>query len=237
MFYSYLRRPSKAVKYLSSVAKAVILSRTSLRKAKRLLTVKPYTMISYPRLSALYDAALSLDRQSVPGAVVECGVCNGGSAAILATPALRDPKRHIWLFDSWEGLPEPTQYDVSCHGKRGEKGMDLGSEETVKSLLFGKIRLSQKQVHLRRGWFNDTIPIAKPDIGKIALLHLDCDWYESVKFCLDTLLDAVVDGGFVFIDDYGHWAGCKKAVDEFLAERHLRVTVVRIDYTGVFFKK
>lgn len=78
---------------------------------------------------------------------------------------------------------------------------------------------------------------SKKSIGRIALLHLDCDWYESVKFCLNELYDNVVQGGFIFIDDYGAWRGCKKAVDEFMKERNLKIGLIQIDYTGVYFQK
>lgn len=115
--------------------------------------------------------------------------------------------------------------------------MGLGYEEKVRELLFKKLKLDNKVIHLVKGWFNDTLPIHKNDIGKIALLHLDCDWYESVKICLEELYDSVIEGGFIFIDDYGHWRGCKKAVDEFIKERDLKIELVKSDYTGVYFQK
>jgi hypothetical protein len=92
-------------------------------------------------------------------------------------------------------------------------------------------------VHLVRGWFEQTIPSATPSLGPIALLHLDCDWYESVKLCLDRLYDRVVDGGFIVVDDYGHWQGCRKAIDEFRRHRGLTNELIQVDYTGMFFRK
>jgi len=115
--------------------------------------------------------------------------------------------------------------------------MALGSEEKVRELLFQKLKLSQKTIHLVKGWFKDTLPIHKKHIGAIALLHLDCDWYESVKFCLDELYDSVTPGGLIFIDDYGHWIGCKKATDEFMKKRNLEIELIKIDYTGVYLQK
>jgi len=206
-------------------------------KVKLALDVSLYTMLSYPRLSKLYEVACHLQREKINGSFVECGVWNGGSAGMVAAPARNDKNRHSWLFDSWEGLPEASEYDISYTGEQGEKGMALGLEEKVRELLFEKLKLSQGTVHLVRGWFNDTLPVYKKYIGKIALLHLDCDWYESVKFCLDELYDSVVEGGFIFLDDYGHWHGCKKAADEFMKERGLRIDLVKIDYTGVYFQK
>lgn len=208
-----------------------------IRKIKIIFAATPYTLLSYPRLSKLYETASRLEKGRINGSFVECGVRNGGSASIIAAVAKNNKSRHIWLFDSWEGLPEPSEYDISYKEERGEKGMGLGYEEKVRELLFKKLKLDNKVIHLVKGWFNDTLPIHKNDIGKIALLHLDCDWYESVKFCLEELYDSVIEGGFIFIDDYGHWGGCKKAVDEFIKERDLKIELVKIDYTGVYFQK
>jgi len=83
--------------------------------------------------------------------------------------------------------------------------------------------------------FQDTFPSVRT--GDIALLHIDADWYESVKLCLERFYDSVQPGGFVVIDDYGHWEGCKKATDEFLRNRSLDVTLTRVDYTGRYFQK
>lgn len=171
------------------------------------------------------------------GSFVECGVWNGGSAAIIAEVARNNPDRNIWLFDSWEGQPQPSKYDITYNGSPAYKGMDLGQKEKVEKLLFQKLKLSNSKIHLIKGWFWDTLPIYKKGIGKIALLHLDCDLYKSVKFCLEKLYESVIPGGVIIIDDYGHWKGAKKAVDEFIEKNKLRIKLVKIDYTGVYFQK
>lgn len=209
----------------------------NIRKINLIHAVQPYTLTTYPRLSKIYEKAVRLEREKINGSFVECGVCNGGSAGIIASVAKHNENRQIWLFDSWEGLPEPGEDDISYTGEPGQRGMCLGSKEKVKELLFKKLKLNSNKVHLIKGWFNDTIPFHKKDIGKIALLHLDCDWYESVKFCFEELYDNVVKDGFIFIDDYGHWKGCRRAVDEFIEERNLRIELIKIDYTGVYFQK
>jgi hypothetical protein len=209
----------------------------NIRKLKLIRIVQPYTMIGYRRLSKLYDKAAYLERKQINGSFVECGVHNGGSAGIISSVAKDNGKRNVWLLDSWEGLPEPAESDVSYTGVVGKGGMCLGHEEKVEELLFKNLKLDDRKIYLVKGWFKETIPLCKSDIGSIALLHLDCDWYESVKFCLDELYDNVVKNGFIFIDDYGHWEGCRRAVDEFLEERNLMVGLTKIDYTGVYFQK
>lgn len=211
--------------------------RKNMPKIKLIFLVKPYTMLSYPRLAMLYDLASNLEGRKINGSFVECGVWNGGSAGIIAAVAKRNRNRHVWLFDSWVGLPEPSERDISYNLESGRKGMALGFEEKVTELIFQKLKLDSKRIHLVKGWFIDTLPIHKKDMGTIALLHLDCDWYESIKLCLEQLYDSVVSGGFIVIDDYGYWEGCREAVDEFTESRRLKVKFIKIDYTGVYFQK
>jgi len=207
------------------------------KKSRVIRTVRPYTMLSWREISSLYDAACVLEKERIPGNIAELGVCNGGSSGAVAAVVEASGNRHIWMFDSWEGLPEPTEDDVSCLGEKGEKGICLGSEGKCRELLFQKLHLAEQRKHFEKGWFQNTVPGKKKTIGDIALLHLDGDWYESVKFGLDELYDQVVPGGFVFIDDYGYWQGARKAVDEFLVARDIQVNFHKVDTTAVFFRK
>jgi hypothetical protein len=159
---------------------------------------------------------------------VECGVARGGSGATIATALSEvDPGRRVFLFDTFEGLPEPTRENpdyeraVQCTGKcRG------GLEEV--DGLFRQLGLHNYR--LIKGMFQETLPVA--DTGEISLLHLDGDWYESTRACLENLWDRVCEGGIVQIDDYGEWQGCKKAVDEFLSERAIDAHLHYIDPTA-----
>jgi O-methyltransferase len=178
------------------------------------LRVRKYTLLSYPRLAALYDLA----RDVPPGAFVECGVYNGGSAGMIASA---DPSRDLWLFDSWQGLPEPGEIDVSATGYRREKGWDRGSEALVRELLVHKLGFRSDRLHLVRGWFEDTLAVT--DTGPIALLHLDSDWYDSISLCLRAFHPRVVAGGAVIVDDYSFWKGARTAVDEFRERHNFRV--------------
>jgi hypothetical protein len=205
---------------------------SAMRMVWLILSVKDYTAVFVPRLAALHGLCKQIDESSVPGDVVECGVYNGGSAALIASLTCRQSRRAIWLFDSFEGLPQPTDKDGAkarscvwwCHG-------DLSKVKEI----FRKLRIPASQVHIVKGWFHDTLPSV--DIQDIALLHVDADWYESVRLCLDTFYDRVRPGGFIVIDDYGHWEGCRRATDEFLARREIDVELTRVDYTGRYFQK
>jgi hypothetical protein len=208
-----------------------------LGKLKLMLAVKPYTMLTYARLSKIHDLASELEARGIEGAFVECGVWNGGSAGIMAAIARDNTERHLWLFDSWEGMPEPGPWDVSAQGQSPEKGMARGSEETVADLVLRKVGLERGRMHPMKGWFEETIPAAADGIGRVALLHLDCDWYQSVKIALNQLYDRVVAGGYIVIDDYGWWHGCARAVDEFSRDRKLKFDLRRVDDSAVFFRK
>ncbi len=190
---------------------------------KLIPAVKPYTILDSPRLNNLYGVTLYLEEEGIDGSFVECGTMNGGSAGLMASIG---KDRQIWLFDSWQGLPEPTKYDVKLSGEKGNKGRARGSREKVEELLFDKLRLNGGRVHLVEGWFEDTITSHIDKIGKIALLHLDCDYYESVKLCLESLYDSVVENGLIIVDDYVDWKGCRKAVDEFIAGANIRMKMV-----------
>lgn len=203
-------------------------------KQERIRRVKSHTLLHYPRLSALHDAARALDAEGVPGAFVECGVWNGGSAGLLAQSA---PDRALWLFDSWQGQPPPGADDVSHQGSRGRAHMFRASRARVERLLFQRLGVARDRVHLVEGWYEDTLPARRAEIPRIALLHLDCDWYASVRLALESFWDALVPGGALFVDDYGYWRGCRRAVDEFFAARGERPQWTALDASAVWWRR
>jgi predicted O-methyltransferase YrrM len=197
-------------------------------------TVRPYTMSGNARLRGLYEAVRHAVARDVPGAVVECGTARGGSAALmgLALERLGDD-RELWVFDTFEGIPPPTAADPDEAIARLYTGQFRGELAEVRA-LFERLGIMSR-THLIKGLFQDTVPTTI--VHPIAVLHLDGDWYESVKVCLDNLYDRVSRGGVIQIDDYGHWEGARKAVDEFLHSRGLRPRLRVLDYTGrQFFK-
>jgi hypothetical protein len=209
--------------------------------------VYPYTMVTYKKLSNIYDLSKLVEKEKMEGAFVECGVWKGGCAAVAAFNAKEaKSNRKIWLFDSFEGLPEPTKEDgivakeYSDNKAEGKlKAIDrcVGPIEDVKKIFFDVLKINPEDVVIKKGWFQNTLPVEKNKIGPIAILRLDGDWYESTKCCLDNLYDNVVSGGYVVEDDYGHWEGSRKAIDEFLKRKGLSPIIVKIDYAGIYFKK
>jgi hypothetical protein len=141
------------------------------------------------------------------------------------------------MFDSWEGVPAPTEHDIMYDGQLGQAGWWAAPRRRAEEITFDVMKLGHDRVQLVQGWFDQTLPEAKEALGDIALLHVDADWYESVKTCFEELYDRVVEGGVIVVDDYGCWKGCKKAVDEFIAGRPESFQLVPVDWTAVFFRK
>jgi predicted O-methyltransferase YrrM len=184
---------------------------TRLRLFRR---VAQHTKVSREKLNRLCELARRIEREMVPGAIVECGVYKGGGAAVMT--ACASAARDVFLFDSFEGLPPPGARDGELARSRYAEGWCAGSEDEVRA-LFERLGLFGPRVHLVKGWFRDTFP--RTTVGSIALLHVDADWYDSVRLCLERFWDDLAPGGFVVFDDYGRWEGCTQAVDEFLAAR------------------
>jgi hypothetical protein len=212
-------------------------------RAAAIIEVMPYSLVGTGGLEATYDAVASIEEGSITGALVECGVAQGGSAALMATTSATYGKhRPVWLFDSYEGLPDPTAEDF-VEGKTGRhvrplpRGSCLGTYEEVDALLFSKFHLDRRDIHMVKGWFQDTLVEQREAIGAIALLRIDGDWYDSVKCCLEALYDQVVAAGYVIIDDYSSCYGAQRAVDEFLANRNLHVQLVPDGRGGCTFIK
>lgn len=190
-----------------------------------------YTMLGCRRGRYLYELADEAVRRDVPGALVDRGVWNGGSTALLSAGA---PQREVWAFDSFEGLPEPSAAELDGVDAAAFTGDCLGAEENLR-LVVGQ-HGSPGRLNIRKGWFEHTLVPAAPEIGPIAVLHADGDWYESILTTLDALYDQVSTGGFVAIDDYFVWEGARKATDEFRASHRITAPLVKRE-AGVYWCK
>jgi len=173
-------------------------------------TVFPYTQVHPIRQQNLVRIGRDIDTRRVPGAVVECGVLDGGTAALMG---FATKQRSIHLFDSWEGLPGISEKD-------GEAGMwagDVVGSPRRATAIFKALGVNLDRVIFHKGWFNETFQ--KAWIPEIALLHVDADFYDSVRLALETWEPFVSPGGYIQIDDYSSFIGCRRAVDEYLAGR------------------
>ncbi len=204
---------------------------------------RPFTMTSPERIVALIRALEYICKNEIEGDIVECGVWKGGSAMIAAETLinLNSKNRNIYLYDTFEGMSEPTEKDVSFFGKKARQMMTEQDKnnsfsvwcysplDEVKRNLYSTNYPAEKLKFIA-GKVEDTIPENIPQ--KIALLRLDTDWYESTIHELKHLFPLLSQYGVLIIDDYGHWQGCRKAVDEYISDNKIRIFLSRIDYTG-----
>jgi O-methyltransferase len=211
--------------------------------------VRRHTLSSAQRVAALCDSVEYISREGIEGDFAECGVWKGGSmmAAALTLKRLGDTDRDLYLFDTYSGMAEPTEedapspYDGYSPYKRWKRnkdksGVDDGgsgwaaiSVESVRAAMLST-GYPAERIHLVKGLVEDTIPEQAPD--KLALLRLDTDWYASTKHELEQLYPRLTETGVLIVDDYGHYEGARKAVDEYFEGTGQRVLLNRIDYTG-----
>jgi O-methyltransferase len=208
----------------------------------------PYTMTGELRLQSLVDAVRYCVRRGIPGSFAECGVWRGGSvlAMILALQDEPVEERDIYLYDTFEGMTAPTEHDVSPLDPPALETWEIAeqsderawkelfapehfNEETVRRTLL-ETGYPAERLHFVSGRVEDTLPASGP--GPLALLRLDTDWYESTRHEMEHLYPLLAPGGVLIIDDYGHWEGARRAVEEYFEAHGSPLLLSRIDYTG-----
>ena len=202
-----------------------------------------FTMTDTPRLVGLVQAIQYVVSAQVPGAIVECGVWRGGSMMVAARTlvGLGCGDRDLYLYDTFAGMPAPTDRDRSFRGEDARHlfaqqvqqsgGSDWcfsGLEEVQRNLA--STGYSPERLHFVEGRVEDTIPARVPE--RIALLRLDTDWYESTRHEFEHLYPRLVPGGVLILDDYGHWQGARQATDEYFQALGVRPLLTCLGYTG-----
>jgi O-methyltransferase len=222
---------------------------SSLEPADRAIVERalPYTMTGVARLQALVDGVRYCVDRGVPGAFAECGVWLGGSvlAMVLTLQELGETDRDLYLYDTFEGMTKPGDEDVSDYhppaletwsaaAARDQRAWPelfdpaIFSEERVRETVLSS-GYPESRVHLVRGPVQQTVPANAPE--ELALLRLDTDWYESTLHELEHMYPLLADGGVLIVDDYGHWKGSRRAVDEYFSTRS-PLLLNRIDYAA-----
>lgn len=209
---------------------------------KLLSVIRPYTLLSESRLFSLYTLAKQICLDDIPGDFVECGTCRGGSAALLAFAIKRYSLRPrlLYGFDTFEGMPEPSDVDKHNGIAANDTGLGVGALKAPISegldLVCRALDVTDIVVPVQ-GLFSDTLPQYKSKIGDIAFLHADGDWYSSTMDVFNNLFPQVVNDGIIQIDNYGFWEGCRKAIHEFERSQGMAFPLRQIDDTGVWFRK
>ncbi len=205
--------------------------------------VQTETMTSPERIFGLVEATKYIVANNIPGDIVECGVWRGGSvmAIIHVLEEMHSADKSIYLYDTFDGMTEPTGEDVSVHGgsakdllkenKKDEENViwAYSGIDIVKKNVYATSYPKDK-IHFVQGKVEETIPGTIPE--KISLLRLDTDWYESTRHELEHLFPRLSKGGILILDDYGHWQGARKAADEYFGKYNINIFLSRVDYTG-----
>lgn len=204
---------------------------------------RPYTMTSVARIVALCDAVRYVVRNRIPGDIVECGVWKGGSMMAIARTLMQagDQSRHLYLFDTFEGMTAPGDKDVSAQGRAASDMLSREDKEDPQSAwcvapldgvrsVMGGTEYEPSKVHYIKGRVEETLPAMAPE--RISLLRLDTDWYESTRHEMEQLFPRLSKGGVLIVDDYGYWQGARQAVDEYIEANELQILLHRIDETG-----
>ena len=195
------------------------------------------TYLDYDALSDLERTVRRLDAEGVPGIIVEAGCALGGSTVVLGMT--KHPDRPLCAYDVFGMIPPPSdangadihaRYETIVRGESKGIGGDryYGYEENLRDKVANTLRsfgldLEARRIELVQGLFQDTLHID----GPVALAHIDADWYESVRTCLERIEPHLSSGGVLVIDDYDHWSGCRKAVDEYFADKRDQYCFVR----------
>ncbi len=203
---------------------------------------EPYTFTTIEPMYSLYQSVQYVINNNIPGDFVECGVWKGGSAMLIAKILLISgiKNRKIYLYDTFEGMSEPTDKDVDFKGKnanillkRTDKFVEksvwcYSSIDEVKNNLYSTNYPKENLIFVK-GKVENTIPQTIPN--QISLLRLDTDWYESTYHEFVHLFPILSKQGVLIIDDYGHWKGAREATDKYFKENNITILLNRIDYT------
>ena len=196
------------------------------------------TMVGLHRLDNLESCIVDVLRRNVPGDLIETGIWRGGAAIFMrgVLKAYGDEERVVWAADSFDGLPRPDAqtYPADRGNKYWRSKFLAVSLDEVRS-NFERYGLLDDRVRFLRGWFRDTLPSAP--IEQLSVLRLDGDLYESTMVALRALYPKLSIGGYVIVDDWGAFPGCRAAVEEFRAEHGIGDELHSMDWSGSFWRR
>ncbi len=206
---------------------------------------KDYTMTSWERLYALYTAVLYIVANAIPGEFVECGVWRGGSMRLVAMTLMANgvTDRTLYLYDTFEGMTEPGDMDVDVHGNRAvdewkrlqHRGVKWAYATVEVRETMASTGYPMEKVQLVKGPVESTIPAIMPE--RIVLLRLDTDWYNSTKHEIEHLYPRLSREGVLAVDDFGHYRGSRRAIEECFNHAQRKPLLHRTDYSCRFAVK
>ncbi|MEP3629072.1 MAG: TylF/MycF/NovP-related O-methyltransferase [Hyphomicrobiales bacterium] len=195
------------------------------------------TYLSPEKLKSLISFMKKANANGVKGNILEMGIALGGSGIVLASIM---GERAFYGYDVFGLIPPPSDVDGKVANQRFEtikKGQSRGLKSDVyygyRDNLLDEVRANfsrygytedGKRINFVPGLFEDTLPHDGPPI---ALAHIDCDWHDPVKLCLERLGPRISIGGFIVLDDYNDYDGCRKATDDFLEHAPFKIMTLK----------
>ena len=204
---------------------------------------KDYTMTTIERMYSLYQSMNYIFKNNIEGDLAECGIWKGGSSMLMALMLQKQGmvNRKLYLYDTFEGMSEPTEFDKTFAGQSAEVLLTREKKEVSSSLWCYSSLDEVKQNLYSTGFPRENLIFVKGKVentlkenlpGDLSLLRLDTDWYESTKTELEFFYPLLREKGVLIIDDFGHWDGAKKAVVEYFEKIKFNPFLFRIDFTG-----
>lgn len=202
------------------------------------------------------EALFYIVKNKIEGDLVECGVYKGDHPKKMADFFLHEKKRDIWLYDTFKGLTQPGEFDYT----RNDATLYQMSKDQVKKFwednkisedvngwcmsTLNEVKSNvessgypKEKIHYIEGDVMETLKDDKNIPASIAILRLDTDWYSSSKYEMERLYPKLVSGGVLILDDYFHWDGQRRAVDEYFKENNIHENILRYNSkVGSFIK-
>ena len=179
-------------------------------------------LIGTPVSEAMYLISHLHQSIAVDGDVCEFGIAQGATSALLANE-IRATGKQLWLFDSFQGLPPPTEKDVLINdifrlGAIEKYEGEMASPQEMAMARLHSIDFPSNRTRVVAGFIEETTQTAvMPE--RVCFAYVDVDFYEPILTALRFLRNHLSVGGTVIVDDYGFFsAGAKTAVDEFVTE-------------------
>ena len=195
------------------------------------------TYLEHSALNDLFERVRTIERNRRQGILIEAGCALGGSAIVMAKA--KSTSRPFYIYDVFGMIPPPSEHDdvdvqhryevIKSGQSEGIQGktyygyvQDLRTK-VIENFCRHGVPVQANNIHLVQGLFQDTLSVDEP----VALAHLDGDWYESVRTCLQRIEPRLASDGVLVIDDYDFWSGCRKAIDEYFADKMDKYKFIR----------
>ena len=202
-----------------------------------------YSMTNETRMWSLLKSLEYVLNEKIDGDVLECGVWKGGCIGLMDEYLrVNSSQKKIYAYDTYDGMSIPSKYDIDFKGNQ-ITDLVINNYENIygypnKNEVMSNLKILGSKcdkIKFVKGAVEKTLMDKRNIPEKISLMRLDTDFYESTKVELEILYPLLSKGGILIIDDYGHYKGARKAVDEYFKEK--KPLMHYIDYTCRLIQK